>query len=105
MRLIDADALIENIKHGLWDWETVDGITATTVLKQTIQDIRNEPTIDAEPVIRCKDCKWFAINGIEGATIDGKPLRYAVCTHYHGMRGITAYAYCSRAERKNDEVN
>ena len=58
MRLIDADALIESIKHGLWDWETINGIESRTVLEQTIQDIRNEPTIDAEPVIRCKDCVY-----------------------------------------------
>jgi len=44
MRLIDADALIDEIKHKLWDWESVDGITATTVLKQTITDIENQPT-------------------------------------------------------------
>ena len=53
MRLIDADALIESIKHGLWDWETVNGITATTVLKQTIRDIQNMPT----EVVFCKECK------------------------------------------------
>lgn len=46
MRLIDADALIDDIKNNLWDWETVDGITATTVLKQTISDIGNQPTIE-----------------------------------------------------------
>ena len=45
-RLIDADALIDDIKNNLWDWETVDGITATTVLKQTISDIGNQPTIE-----------------------------------------------------------
>ena len=50
MRIIDADALIESIKHGLWDWETINGIESRTVLEQTIQDIKNEPTIDAEPV-------------------------------------------------------
>ena len=49
-RLIDADALIRDIEKCLWDWETVDGITATTVLKQTISDIRNEPTVDAVPI-------------------------------------------------------
>lgn len=54
MRLIDADALIESIKHGLWNWETVDGITATTVLKQTIRDIQNMPT----EVVTCKECKY-----------------------------------------------
>lgn len=56
MRLIDKDALIESIKHGLWDWETVNGIESRTVLEQTIQDIRNEPTIDAEPV---RHGKWI----------------------------------------------
>ena len=56
-RLIDADYLIDDIEHCLWDWESVDGITASTVLKQTITDIKNQPTIDAEPVVRCKDCK------------------------------------------------
>lgn len=49
MRLIDADALIEDIKS-FWDWDSIDGITATTVLKQTMTDISNAPTIDAEPV-------------------------------------------------------
>ena len=50
MRLIDADALIEDINNRLWDWETVDTITSTTVLNQTITDIRNEPTIEAIPI-------------------------------------------------------
>lgn len=58
MRLIDADALIENIKL-FWDWDSIDGITATTVLKQTITDIGNAPIVDAVPVIRCRDCRWW----------------------------------------------
>lgn len=44
MRLIDAEALKEDIKRS-WDWKTVDGITATTVLKQTLTDIDNAPTV------------------------------------------------------------
>ena len=49
MRLIDADKLIKDIKQ-LWDYKTVDYITATTVLKQTITDIENQPTVKAIPV-------------------------------------------------------
>lgn len=49
MRLIDADKLIKGIKE-LWDYKTVDGITATTVLKQTITDIENQPTVKAIPI-------------------------------------------------------
>lgn len=51
MRLIDADALIVEIKTCLWDWESVNGIMAKTVLNQTITDIGNMPTIDAVPVV------------------------------------------------------
>lgn len=48
--------LIDEIEHCLWDFESVDGITASTVLKQTITDIKNQPSIDAVQVVRCKDC-------------------------------------------------
>lgn len=57
-RLIDADALIEDIKS-FWDWDSIDGITSTTVLKQTITDISHAPTIDAVPVVRCKNCTYY----------------------------------------------
>ena len=57
MRLIDADALVAELENGLWDWDSVNGITAETVLRQTISDIKNAPTIDALPVVRCRDCK------------------------------------------------
>ena len=57
MRLIDADALIKDIESVLWDWESVDGINAKTVLTQTITDIQNAPTVDAVQVVRSKDCK------------------------------------------------
>ena len=70
MRLIDADALIDEIKHKLWDWESVDGITATTVLKQTITDIENQPTAmlkeqeAVEPIRKLAYTKqgWFCGN-------------------------------------------
>ena len=43
-RLGDLDALADDVRS-LWDYKTVDGITATTVLNQTLTDIRNCPTI------------------------------------------------------------
>lgn len=67
MRLIDADALIDDIKNNLWDWETVDGITATTVLKQTISDIGNQPTIEER-----KTGKWMPHESIFGGL--GEPV-------------------------------
>ena len=57
MRLIDADKLIKDIKQ-LWDYKTVDDITATTVLKQTITDIKNAPTVNAIPIEWIEE--WFS---------------------------------------------
>lgn len=42
---VDRDALIADIERS-WDWDSIDGITATTVLKQTISDIKNYPAAD-----------------------------------------------------------
>ena len=96
MRLIDADALIEDIKS-FWDWDSIDGITATTVLKQTITDISHAPTIDAVPVVRCKNCKHFRTFHTAS---DGEEIRLCV------GRGIVDLYYddfCSKAERKDDD--
>ena len=44
MRLIDADKFKKDLLK-LWDYNTVDGITATTVLKQVISDLDNATTV------------------------------------------------------------
>lgn len=64
-RYIDADALIEAIKHELWDWKTLDGITSTTVLKQTITDIQNTPTADVVEIK--KEGEWEMFDLISSA--------------------------------------
>ena len=46
MRMIDADSFKEDLLK-LWDYSTVDGVTATTVLKQVISDLDNAPTVEA----------------------------------------------------------
>lgn len=47
MRLIDADALMSQT------FSTRQGYDAVLV-----EDIVNAPTVDAEPVVRCKDCVY-----------------------------------------------
>ena len=98
MRLIDADELINNIQYNLWDWESVDGITATTVLKQTITDIKNALTIDAVPVVRCKDCKWWVAHP-KWQTENGY-CKYMLVLFYVAKK---ADDYCSCGERRNGE--
>lgn len=54
MRLIDADALIEN--H-FSDGHRISMSYADKAWMRSI--IRNEPTIDAVPVVRCRKCKHW----------------------------------------------
>lgn len=49
MRLIDADEFaIEEPK--LWDWDSIDGISSTAVLKQCIWDVQCAPIVKAIPI-------------------------------------------------------
>lgn len=53
MRLIDADAL-ERIILSEGSYQNMVGVLE--------EEIDNAPTIDAEPVVRCKDCKYWQDN-------------------------------------------
>lgn len=46
MRLIDADALIDEL-----------GISDEDIIFEEM--LEDAPTIDAVPVVRCKDCRWW----------------------------------------------
>ena len=49
MRLIDADTLIDKVCKGLREGDVLDRIPPSF--------IDNAPTVDAVPVVRCRDCK------------------------------------------------
>lgn len=91
-RYIDADALISAIKRELWDWVTVDGMTATTVLKQTITDIQNAPTADVVEVVRCKDCVHHK---------NAPRTMYVWCECVDGL--LPNDWFCADGERRDDE--
>ena len=56
MRLIDADAL----KTKAIKCETFNLYDAPVFLKAVgTKEIDRAPTVDAVPVVRCKDCKYF----------------------------------------------
>ena len=90
MDLIERQAAIDAIL-GLWDWETVDGITTTAVLKQTIIDLKNIPRVEVEPVIRCKDCVHYK--------------GHWYCEAWNNSPGFPAVkedGFCNMAERRDD---
>lgn len=87
-RYIDADALkefIESAYRPLCD----DYHMKDYVLNQILTDIKNAPTIDAVPVIRCKDCKWYYRGG-------------ATCMFWDGANGMCGDDFCGKAERAEE---
>ena len=97
MRLIDADALKEKTDHiililniGRGHGKTLFNKAIRDYAHLISKDIETAPTVDAVPVIRCRDCKWFGKVGCAIMIADDydKP---------------TEDDYCSFAERREDE--
>ena len=94
MRLIDADAVYKilesceirkaTIGNSLTDWE----YGYTCGIERAESEIECATTVDAVPVIRCKDCKWYEFD---------EKLH---CGLPHGVR--LKDDYCSDAERKEE---
>jgi len=59
MRLIDADELILRLETQDYSGapDTLEDWTPQDMTRAEIADIGKTPTIDAVPVVRCKDCK------------------------------------------------
>lgn len=51
MRLIDADELLRKHKYDIRNWGKPYGVEN--------KHIEQAPTIDAVPVVRCKDCEYY----------------------------------------------
>lgn len=81
MRLIDADALIKRLKE---DWPQTSKISWAQIVA------KGAPTIDAEPIIYCKDCKnWKEWENGAGS-----------CQRSGMWLGTDATDFCSFAERR-----
>lgn len=97
-RLIVADALSE---HKFQEVEFHGG-SLNAAYRQGWNDaidaiVENEPTVDAVPVVRCRDCKYWKT--VEGVNLS---KRVKFCTYHIGHQ----YArhdedFCSRGERKD----
>ena len=57
MRLIDADALVEYFEGLARSLANARCFNAADAIKGAAEKVTSAPTIDAEPVVRCKDCK------------------------------------------------
>jgi len=97
MRLIDADSLMDTleqmqrnadkcipVERGIW-----------MGFNYSLTEIKGSPTVDAVPVVMCKDCKYYGAEG--GSVKDGRYKRCSICGAWH-----TGSWYCASGERKDD---
>lgn len=97
MRLIDADKTKDHIKTRLLETalNNCDAVCDASYLYQECADNRIEtwvdemPTVDAVPVVRCKDCRWYENDGYH---TNCQIMRFCV----------EAEDYCSKGERRED---
>lgn len=91
-RLIDANEILKS-EHQHYDYMSDEYYVL-------VRDIENALTVDAVPVVRCKDCKYAHM------TYDGECKSCDQWTDDDGFR-ITLYLdgnfYCAFGERREDE--
>lgn len=90
MRLIDADALIAEYCE---DCEAYLHKVCDRDVCGTVLMLAEAPTIDAVPVVRCAECKWFDKGGNGVAPI---------CARHSGLVGAHDCSFCSYGERRSD---
>ena len=99
MRMIDADALKALYKEYLNEPHaqvmTAAGQGMQIAIKSCIEFLESATTIEAVPVVRCKDCKWYAPNN------DDSWIGCALDTR-HPEDEPKADDFCSYGERKDN---
>ena len=91
MRLIDADAVLEWFAK-YWAMQKKLGRPSKQqqAIYMTMRTMVNSvKTVDAVPVVRCKDCKWWKAEKEE-------------CYEWYDSPYAPANGYCFRAERKEE---
>ena len=91
MRLGDLDALTEKLKNGLGNAKNAGKEDYAKIFEVFIDWVSREPTIDAVPVVRCRECK----HGKRGVD------NMVRCSHPCGkVISMTAGDFCSYGQRK-----
>lgn len=93
MRLIDADWVLGHLKP----YEPSDeewSVTGGTALRLIHNAVDNAPTVDAEVVVRCKDCKHYDVGVCLKIYSDGN-------AHPEAWQSRKPEDFCSYGERKD----
>ena len=94
MRMIDADATKRRVADTFFD----------TLIPCVNRALDDSPTIDAVPVVRCKDCKHSELEFfVDNGTIRIEKYK---CGNHLGMgmaQEVNADDFCSYGERKEGD--
>ena len=90
-RLINADRALEIVRN-----QGIAHPNAYYLTNYTTLILQEAPTIDAVPVVRCKDCKYGEVDDAD------LPTQY-LC-NYHGADWNDENHFCSYGERKGGDI-
>ena len=104
MRLIDADALMDVIREHEYRLATKQGSIDYGMFTLGIQQaVDEQPTIDAVPVFRCRECENWKPSGIKAGNT------FSDMEYIGGCEFINYYRrerdFCSYGERKYGDDN
>ena len=90
-RLIDANVAIERAKNS-------DKIVGTSIwgTGEVVEFLEDCPTVDAVPVVRCRDCAKLGLFTCPICFIENKTLQFV---------NISPDFFCGEGERKEGDVN
>ena len=86
--LIERDALLDKME-GRYKFSSGQAHKAYGI---AIDDICDAPAVDAVPVVRCKDCRYFSAEDMPS------------CTSAYGMTDPEQDDFCSYGERRKDDA-
>ena len=96
-RLIDADEFMKRLTFDIskgFCGEFMDGSDVAYTSREISKFVNDMPTIDAVPVVRCKDCKYIY-------TIGSYPFVVCSCTHNKGLGdNVKLNDFCSYGENR-----
>ena len=96
MRLCDLDEIKIQVKRQYEDCHGYSG-NKKAIYREAILAVRSilhsAKTIDAVPVVRCRECKHYDTADFDGDILCG-------CTLHSAMLDITPDSFCSYGERK-----
>lgn len=100
MSLIDANELrnrLQNLSYD--DWNQGVSTSWAEAYSEIADMVNNAPTIDAEPVVRCMDCKYLQWNMRQDGSLPLGVDEYE-CRHWCGC--CDPMDFCSYGERREE---